>query len=223
MSKITKIGISAIAAATVFAASASAAFAVEAVATGSVNVRTGPSTAYSRVDTLVRGENVDISECKSGWCYVTHNGPDGWVSANYLARPRVAEPRRTPRTTHRGTVTNQPPSINFHFGVGTNGSGFGLSFGNTPPRNAPHRRAPQVCFYDGANFTGASICPDIGTSRARLNGFWNNRVSSIAIEGGAAVTVCRKPGFSGFCRTYTSSRSTLPRRLDNRISSVDIR
>lgn len=67
-------------------ASAAAASAAPAYATGSVNVRSGPSTGYRVVDTLRRGEQVDVQQCRSGWCYVEKRGPDGWVSANYLSR-----------------------------------------------------------------------------------------------------------------------------------------
>ena len=62
------------------------AFAAPAVATGNVNVRSGPGTHYSRVDTLRRGERVDVQQCRGRWCYVEKRGPDGWVSANYLSR-----------------------------------------------------------------------------------------------------------------------------------------
>jgi hypothetical protein len=63
-----------------------AASAAPAYATGSVNVRSGPGTQYQRVDTLSRGERVEVQQCQGSWCYVVKSGPDGWVSANYLAR-----------------------------------------------------------------------------------------------------------------------------------------
>ena len=66
-------------------ASTAAAFASPAVAVGSVNVRTGPGTQYGKVDTLFRGEQVNVQQCKGSWCYVTKSGPDGWVSSSYLA------------------------------------------------------------------------------------------------------------------------------------------
>ena len=51
----------------------------------SVNVRSGPGTSYRVVDRLQRGEDVNVTRCRSnGWCYITHPGPDGWVSAKYL-------------------------------------------------------------------------------------------------------------------------------------------
>ncbi len=63
-----------------------AAFAASAEATSPVNVRSGPGTSYSVVDQLYAGENVDVRACQGGWCRITHSGPDGWVSANYLTR-----------------------------------------------------------------------------------------------------------------------------------------
>ena len=69
-------------------ATSASAFAAPAYATGSVNVRSGPGTGYGRVDTLSRGEQVDVEQCRGSWCYVIKSGPDGWVSANYLDRGR---------------------------------------------------------------------------------------------------------------------------------------
>lgn len=67
-------------------ATAGAAFAAPAIATGNVNVRSGPGTGYGVVDALRRGERVDIQYCRGSWCFVEKRGPDGWVSANYLAQ-----------------------------------------------------------------------------------------------------------------------------------------
>lgn len=63
---------------------ASPVFAAPGAAISAVNVRTGPGTSYARVDALFGGEAVNIVQCQSGWCYVEHDGPDGWVSGNYL-------------------------------------------------------------------------------------------------------------------------------------------
>lgn len=61
------------------------AFAVDAAATRALNVRTGPGTGYAVLDTLYHGEVVNVSECDgTGWCFIDHAGPSGWVSARYL-------------------------------------------------------------------------------------------------------------------------------------------
>ena len=58
--------------------------ALEARAIQAVNVRSGPSVSYSKVDVLSFGEQVNITECQGNWCFVEHAGPDGWVSGHYL-------------------------------------------------------------------------------------------------------------------------------------------
>ena len=70
-------------------ATTASAFAVTAYATSPVNVRNGPGTGYRIVDSLRRGERVDIDYCRVGWCFVNKSGPDGWVSANFLSRRGV--------------------------------------------------------------------------------------------------------------------------------------
>lgn len=72
--------------------SAGAAFAYPAEATASVNVRSGPSTTYAVLDVLSPGERVDVQRCRGSWCFVSHRGADGWVSANYLSRGYASRP-----------------------------------------------------------------------------------------------------------------------------------
>lgn len=62
-----------------------AAVAGSTYATNSLNIRTGPGTGYRVVDVLNRGEGVAVHHCRSGWCKISHRGPDGWVSARYLS------------------------------------------------------------------------------------------------------------------------------------------
>lgn len=66
-------------------ATTAAASAAPAYATNNVNVRSGPGTGYAAIDTLRRGERVDVQQCRGSWCYVVKPGPDGWVSSSYLA------------------------------------------------------------------------------------------------------------------------------------------
>ncbi|MFK5996607.1 MAG: SH3 domain-containing protein [Rhodobacterales bacterium] len=90
---------------TVLAFSTVSALAFDAVAVSAVNVRTGPSTGYAKVDVLMGGEPVTVTECQVRWCYVEHDGPDGWVSARYLAAagaPADGAETATPDTTGSG-------------------------------------------------------------------------------------------------------------------------
>ncbi|KKC37231.1 hypothetical protein WH87_11720 [Devosia epidermidihirudinis] len=67
-------------------ATAGAAMAAPAYATSNVNVRSGPGTGYAAIDTLRRGEQVDVQYCRGSWCFVDKRGPSGWVSSSYLQR-----------------------------------------------------------------------------------------------------------------------------------------
>ena len=110
-----------VAAAALLATSVSA-FAAPAYATGNVNVRSGPGTQYSRVDALVRGQQVDVQQCRGSWCYVVKSGPDGWVSSNYLNRGRPQnnwdddyeweEPTWNPRPPRWNPAPQRPPHWN---------------------------------------------------------------------------------------------------------------
>lgn len=71
-------------------ASAGVAMAAPGFATGNVNVRTGPGTSYAAIDTVRRGESVNVQGCRDGWCYIEKRGSDGWVSVNYLSSARSA-------------------------------------------------------------------------------------------------------------------------------------
>lgn len=108
--------------------SAGSAFA--AVANTPVNVRTGPGTQYRVVDTLHRGERVNVVSQRAGWCRVTKSGPDGWVSCRYLSndhRPRPPMHPRPPRPPHHwGGHHSSGPGV--HFGMGYPWGSFGWSY-----------------------------------------------------------------------------------------------
>ncbi len=91
--------------------------AARAVATGSVNVRTGPGINHRIVGRLVSGERVTVIRCNrpGSWCEISRNrGRNGWVSSRYL--------------THRGsgsanrpwTGNSRPPANSICF-YGTHG------------------------------------------------------------------------------------------------------
>jgi hypothetical protein len=89
-----------------------------AVATASVNVRSGPGIFYRVVDQLYRGERVRITGHWGNWCRISHTGPDRWVACAYLTDGR---PNFRPYPGFFG------PSITFNFG-----------FGGTYPPPPPH-------------------------------------------------------------------------------------
>lgn len=63
------------------------AIAANGIATGNVNMRTGPSTKYQVITTIPNRGRVEIYGCLSAyrWCDVSWAGWRGWVSSRYLA------------------------------------------------------------------------------------------------------------------------------------------
>lgn len=188
--------------------STAAAFAQPGVATGSVNVRTGPGTGYAKVGTLQAGEYVDVKQCQGSWCFVDRNGGnDGWVSKNYLA---AAGAQPAPKS-------NDIP-FNFGVSVGPGGPSFSFGIGDGP---TPAPVSPEVCFFKGNNFSGAQFCVNPGDDDATLPGGWNDAISSISVSGGAQVTVCKNFWYGGACTTYSNNKPSLG-GYNNAISSYQV-
>ena len=54
-----------------------------------LNVRSGPSTAYSIIDTLKQNDEVKVISIEDGWAKIKHNDEIGYVSAQYLSDKKV--------------------------------------------------------------------------------------------------------------------------------------
>jgi hypothetical protein len=117
---------------------------VGAEATGSVNVRSGPGTQYGVVDTLQRGEDVNVEGCRSsGWCLIEHSGPDGWVSSRYLTNSDDFDDDR---------IVRRSPNVTFSFSFGR---GNGFSMGG-PPRGSNRDLVCLVTFENRSQVAGGA-------------------------------------------------------------------
>lgn len=116
-----------------------------AIATASVNVRTGPGIDYRVVDTLRPGEQVAIVDRDGSWCAVQKLGPNGWVACRFLGNsvryrddPRVSfsigfgvGPDRPHRPPHGGWWGDHDHHHDHdHDGHWSGPGSFGLSFSN---------------------------------------------------------------------------------------------
>lgn len=186
-----------------------AAYAAPGVLTSNVNVRSGPGTNYAVVDTVRRGQQVDVQQCQGSWCFIAKPGPDGWVSASYLSSGAGAP------------VNPTQPGISFGFGPG--GPSINIGVGNQAPPPPPVIVEPtygEVCFYDRTRFRGDSFCFEEGDSTRNL-GDWADRISSIENPDGLQVQVCSESNYRD-CRTYTTSASSLG-DFDDYIVSIRVR
>lgn len=183
-----------------------------------LNVRSGPSTGYGVVDVLYAGETVNIQECvSSGWCAITHNGPDGWVSAKYLTN--IEDDRSSDDRYYRDDSRDDVSAdINLSFGV----PGFSFRIGNGRDfRDRPGRHNGYVCFYSDFDYRGSRFCARPGDADRRLGSF-NDRISSIRVIGDAQVKVCEDFNFNGRCAVLDRSRNLTGRNNDI-ISSYRVR
>ena len=187
-----------------------AAQAAPGVATSNVNVRSGPGTGYGVVDTLRRGQNVDVQRCQGSWCYVVKPGPDGWVSASYLSaggRP----------------VNPSNPGLSFGFTIGgPDGPQISIGVGNgnhRPPIIRPEPPRPvrsEACFFEHSRMRGDSFCLREGQSTRLRDG-----IGSIDNPDGLSVQLCTDRSFRD-CRTYTTSAGSLG-RFGDRVSLIRVR
>lgn len=186
-----------------------------ATATGAVNVRNAPING-AIVDTLQRGEEVEIDRCQSnGWCYVIKSGPDGWVSANYLSNDGEDDnlPTRPSRPSADVSIGFSVPGFSFQIGNG----GFDIR----PDRPGRPGRNDRVCFYEDNNFRGDSFCVRPGERLSSL-GNWNDEISSIRVRGDAQALVCQDNNFRGRCVVVTRDIRSLGSANDQ-ISSIRVR
>lgn len=197
--------------------SAGAALADPAVATSSVNVRSGPGGNFKVIAKLSAGELVEVNECQGGWCFVERQGTDGWVSASYLQAADDYEEEEEPAPPPQKPGQ---PQVNLGVTIGPDGKP-SVSFGINTPQPKPVPKPPTVCFFDKTNYAGKSFCVPAGTVADSLPGNWDDRISSIQVLNGATVDVCSEEDAYGYCATYTKSRPTLPGQINNDISSYE--
>ncbi len=105
-----------------------------------------------------------------------------------------------------------------------------IGFGQAPGRwlvgekfTAERGGAGVVCFYEGRNFTGKSVCAGAGTVVRDLALYHaDNTISSVSVGAGVSVTVCRDRKLHSYCEVLTKDSATLNGFLDNGISSYHV-
>lgn len=85
-----------------------------------------------------------------------------------------------------------------------------------------------ACFYEHANFTGASFCLRSGERYRNLDGFFNDMISSVSIDGNVQVMVYKDARFSGGSMSISrdaanlSNSDSLLDKWNDKISSVEV-
>lgn len=94
---------------------------VRAKATGSAAVRRGPNTAYEKLGTLKKGQEVIVTAQNGDWAKIRFGGGEGYVSMKYLSMDRainVVEIVNTDGGIYEDSFTTG--RVNVRMGPGTN-------------------------------------------------------------------------------------------------------
>ena len=82
------------------------------IATGNVNFRSGPSSSYSKIDYILKGQEVEhVSQYNSSWDKIIFNGKTGYAAAKYFKSASLESTSKQPYVT---TV-----NVNFRTGPST--------------------------------------------------------------------------------------------------------
>jgi hypothetical protein len=105
-----------------------------------------------------------------------------------------------------------------------------LSFGTVPrgPFTGPRLGYPAggpgtVCFFEGTNYTGRSVCAGPGhvVRDLKLSAF-ENSFSSVSVDGNVSATLCRDRFFQSYCQRIIKSQPRLTGSLNNAASSLHV-
>ena len=81
------------------------------------------------------------------------------------------------------------------------------------------RKGGAVCFFENNNYNGASFCADADS--AAFDGFWNDRISSVRVQGGYRVELFNDSNYGGALKTVSGDAASLP-DFNDRTSSFRI-
>jgi len=105
-----------------------------------------------------------------------------------------------------------------------------VGFGKTPEGplfaiqpNYPAGGPGTVCFYEGRNFTGASLCAKSGQVFTDLALYgYDNRFLSVEVSGNVSAAACRDRGFQSYCERIIESQPVLHQYLARGLSSIRV-
>lgn len=80
----------------------------------------------------------------------------------------------------------------------------------------------RACFFEHAYFRGDRICFNAGEGTALLPPEWNDRISSIRLEGGARTRVCQHQNFGGWCEMVRGDAARFSPQHNDEISSIQV-
>ena len=160
---------------------------IKVVNTESLNVRSGPSTSYSKLGTLSKGTKVEVLSESNGWSKIKYNGKEAYVSSQYLNDNNIDDSSNSNGTiSGLGTVISLQLSYTFeqHLSkqVEVANSGYNKANGRTANRNQIEEKLnPSKILssnsYGKLQFLRIDRYTE-GITASELNKFINSNVSS---------------------------------------------
>jgi hypothetical protein len=104
--------------------------------------------------------------------------------------------------------------------------GFGLvpeDWLGTKSPDYPAGGPGQICFFEGTNYTGYSLCAGPGQVFQDLALYsLDNRFSSVEITGDVSAAACRDRFFQSYCERIIESQPVMDRYLARNLSSIRV-
>lgn len=87
----------------------------------------------------------------------------------------------------------------------------------------PDLAGGEMCFYEGAHYTGRSFCADTGDVFLDLATWgWDNRIASIKVTAQTSAAICRDRNFQSYCERIAGSQPRLDPLLARNLSSIRV-
>lgn len=146
----------------------------EVVNTPDLNVRTGPSTSYTKIGVVKKGAKLDVVGEEKGWSKIKYNNGTAFVSNDYLKVvsntpvPTPTPPPKPPADTNSGVVSDKiigvksaTSAVNVRNGPGTNNNSIGvLNYNEKVEVYSESNGWSKIKYKNGVGYTATSYLSD---------------------------------------------------------------
>lgn len=134
------------------------------VNTDSLNVRTGPSTSYSKLGTLSKGTKVGVISESNGWSKILYNNKEAYVSSQYLSKISSGSTDDNTSNTVKETKEVNTDSLNVRSGPSTSYSKLGtLSKGTKVGVISERNGWSKILYNDKEAYVSSQYLSEVGS------------------------------------------------------------
>ena len=134
------------------------------VNTDSLNVRSGPSTSYSKLGTLSKGTKVGVISESNGWSKILYNNKEAYVSSQYLSKISSGSTDDNTSNTVKETKEVNTDSLNVRSGPSTSYSKLGtLSKGTKVGVISERNGWSKILYNDKEAYVSSQYLSEVGS------------------------------------------------------------